>query len=108
MFLHLGGKVVINSETIIGIFDLDNTTNLMVTRDFLRTMQNENRVINVSFNLLPKSFVVCQSKNEDYSVMYVSPLTTATIYKRMQQKLGIALIENEYTEEENQNESEGS
>ena len=61
MYLHLGMDKVINFDDIIGIFDLDTSTVMKPTRDFLNTMTKAKKVINVSYEL-PKSFVLTYDK----------------------------------------------
>lgn len=34
MYLHLGQNTVVNDKTIVGVFDLDNSTVSRHTRDF--------------------------------------------------------------------------
>ena len=36
MYLHLGMDVVVRKCDIIGVFDLDNTSQSHITRDYLR------------------------------------------------------------------------
>ena len=61
MYLHLGQNTVVDTEQLLGVFDLDNSTVSKHTRDFLARAQKEGRVVNVSMEL-PKSFVVCRDK----------------------------------------------
>lgn len=83
MFLHLGQDTVIIEEDIVGIFDLDTTTVSKPTRDYLKTMQKGGNVINVSYDL-PKSFVITAKKNSDEKKMYISPISTSTLLKRLE------------------------
>lgn len=83
MFLHLGQDTVIIEEDIVGIFDLDTTTVSKPTRDYLKTMQKGGNVINVSYDL-PKSFVITAKKNKIEKKMYISPISTATLLKRIE------------------------
>lgn len=83
MFLHLGQDTVIIEEDIVGIFDLDTTTVSKPTRDYLKTMQKGGNVINVSYDL-PKSFVITAKKNKKEKKMYISPISTATLLKRIE------------------------
>ena len=62
MYLHLGQDTIVMYNTIIGIFDLDNSTVSKHTRDYLSKAQKEERITNVT-NELPKSFIVCQEEN---------------------------------------------
>ena len=80
MYLHLGEKTVIRADSIIGIFDLDNTTVSKNTRNFLKQAQNNGEVINVSFEL-PKSFIVCKENKE--TKVYISQMAATTLYNRI-------------------------
>lgn len=80
MYLHLGNDVLVKTDEVIGIFDLDNTTVSKKTRDFLNKAEKKKEVITVSYDL-PKSFVICSDKKENQRV-YLSLLSTATLQKR--------------------------
>jgi len=83
MYLHLGQSVVVPEASIIGIFDLDNTTGSRITRKFLECAESAGRVAGVSEEL-PKSFVVCggaEGAAQEMTV-YLSQLTTLTLMKR--------------------------
>lgn len=80
MYLHLGEKTVIQTDTILGIFDLDGTTVSKVTRDFLSIETKKGNVINVSYEL-PKSFILCKEKEK--TVVYISQISSQTLLKRM-------------------------
>ena len=62
MYLHLGQGVVVPEASVIGIFDLDNTTGSKITRKFLENAEKDGRIVSVS-DELPKSFVVCCEDN---------------------------------------------
>ena len=79
MYLHLGQDTVIETESIIAMFDIDACTVSKKTRDFLKQAQNNGEVINVSFEL-PRSFVLCRKNNKNY--VYISQLSTKTLSKR--------------------------
>jgi hypothetical protein len=78
-YLHLGKNVVVNTNTIIGVFDMDQTTVSAHTRKYLAKAQKENRVVNVSMEL-PKSFVVCKEKNRE--ILYISQISSSTLLRR--------------------------
>lgn len=82
MYLHLGEDTLIQSDDVIGIFDLDTATVMKSTREYLKKATKENKVINVSYDL-PKSFIV--SGKQDYRV-YISLLSSATISSRAKNK----------------------
>jgi hypothetical protein len=87
MFLHLGENTVITTQEIIGIFDLDNTTVSKITREYLNQMQKNQQIIDVSYDL-PKSFVLCKKKETGETVVYISPISTQTLLKRIQKNKG--------------------
>ena len=88
MYIHLGQDTVVKKSDIIGIFDLDNATVSKRTRDYLTKAEKDGRVINVSFEL-PKSFIVCQSKNNK-QIIYISQLSSATLLKRSESGIEIS------------------
>ena len=79
MYLHLGNDVVVQTQHIIAMFDLDACTVSKKTRDFLANAQKQCQVVNVSYEL-PKSFVVCRKNGE--TIVYISQLSTKTLNKR--------------------------
>ena len=79
MYLHLGQSVVVPFSSVVGVFDLDNTTGSHITRDLLRRAEREGRVESVSQEL-PRSFVLCEEDGQRR--IYLSQLTTATLLKR--------------------------
>lgn len=82
MYLHLGQSVMIPTASILGIFDLDNTTWSHRTRSFLERAEQEGRLTVVGDDL-PRSFVLCQEEGQPVEV-YITQLNTATLYKRVE------------------------
>lgn len=80
MYLHLGSDVVVSQSEIIAILDLDTTSVSKITRQFLDTTQKGGKVVAVSESDLPKSYVLC-GKKDDF-LIYISPLSAQTLYKR--------------------------
>jgi hypothetical protein len=85
VYLHLGQSVVVPTSSIIGLFDLDNTSASHLTRRFLERAEQQGRVVNVSDDL-PKSFVLCQQGDQPPTV-YLSQLSAATLLKRAENNL---------------------
>lgn len=81
MYLNIGQDTVIIDKDILGIFDLDNTTVSKSTREYINTASKKGECITVSFEELPKSFIVT-TKGENKNI-YISPLNTSTIFKRI-------------------------
>ncbi len=79
-YLHLGQSVMLPEETIIGVFDLDNTTWSFRTRRFLERAEAEGRVIPVGDDL-PRSFVLSR-EGDGPALVHITQLTTATLQRR--------------------------
>ncbi len=83
MYLHLGQEVIVDTNNIIGIYDMDTSTISKWSREYLNKAEKEGRVVNVSFFDLPKSFIVCKENDKEEKV-YISPLSSKTLIKRTQ------------------------
>lgn len=81
MYLNIGQDTIIKDNNILGIFDLDNTTVSKATREYINTASKKGECITVSIEELPKSFIVTTEKND--KKVYISPLNTSTIFKRI-------------------------
>ncbi len=79
MYIHLGESISIHDSTVIGLFDIENTTIGQDTRAFLNRLEQKGRVINVS-DEMPKSFVICTEEGGE--VAYISSISAATLRKR--------------------------
>ena len=82
MFIHIGQDTVVIDKEIIGIFDMDNTTVMKKTIDYLNNAEKEKSVINVAPFELPKSFIVCQTPKGKR--IYISPVSVGTILRRIE------------------------
>ena len=81
MYIHIGQDVLINSNDIVGVFDIENTSTGKITKEFLNKLEQETNVVNVCQDL-PKSFVVCKNKTESY--VYITQISPITIRKRIE------------------------
>lgn len=79
MYLHIGKDFSVRDSSVVGIFDLDNTTLSQKSRAFLNEAEKNGEI--VPCDELPKSFVL--TTQYGFSRVYLSPLTTATLEKRM-------------------------
>ncbi len=80
MYLHLGQEIVVRTQDIVGIFDMDTTTISRHSRQFLADAEKGGRVFNVSYEL-PKSYIVCVEEDGTETV-YISQISTSTLLKR--------------------------
>ena len=83
MYLNIGGDTIINSENIVGIFDLDNCTVTKKGRDFINN--NTNNIVTVSFDELPKSFIIYNDEKGDK--LYICQYQSSVLLKRIKQNL---------------------
>ena len=79
MYISIGNDMAVRASSVVGVFDMDNTTTSARTRLFLEKAQKEGQII--PCDDLPKSYVV----TVEYGMMriYESTLAAATIEKRM-------------------------
>ena len=79
MYLSIGNDMAVRDRSIIGIFDLDNTSTSKRTREFLARAEKEGQV--VPCDDLPKSFVL----TAEYGLnrIFLTSLGSATLEKRL-------------------------
>ncbi len=85
MYIHIGQDTVIIDEEIIGIFDMENTTVMKSTVDYLNKAEKDGNVNNVAPFELPKSFVV--TNTEKGKKIHISPVSVGTILRRTESKI---------------------
>ena len=78
-YIHLGKGSVINNGGIIGVFDLDITSQSHITRAYLAAAEKDGQVVNAAEDI-PKSFVVTEENGQRR--VYLSQLASATLLKR--------------------------
>ena len=79
MYLHLGKGTVVSTDSIVGIFDLDITSQSHLTRKFLSMAEKAGQVINAAEDI-PKTFVVC--RDGEKNLVYLSQMAAATLLRR--------------------------
>lgn len=79
MFIHLGGDVVISIKDIISIMDIESSNISNITKEFLKTAEDEGFIKKISEDE-PKSFILSEKENK--TVIYLSPISSVTLYKR--------------------------
>ena len=80
MYLHLGNDVVVRKSEVLGVFDLDNTSQSIITRKYLSAAEKGGRVVNAAGMELPKSFVICEQGGTQ--TVYLSQLNSSTLLRR--------------------------
>lgn len=79
MYLSIGNDMAVRDRSIIGIFDMDNTSTSRRTREFLAKAEKEGQV--VPCDDLPKSFVLTAEYGLDR--IYLTALSSSTLEKRI-------------------------
>ena len=82
MYLSIGSDFSVRDSSILGIFDLDNTSTSKRTRSFLDRAEAMGQV--VPCDDLPKTFVVTTppGKKTGEDMVYLCQLSTGTLRKR--------------------------
>ena len=79
MYLSIGNDMAVRDQSIIGIFDLDNTSTSKRTREFLDKAEKDGEV--VPCDDLPKSFVL--TSEYGFTRVRLTSLNSATLEKRL-------------------------
>ena len=80
MYLNIGGDFSVRGETIVGVFDLDNTSWSARTREFLAQAEKNGQAVDAA-DELPKSFVLTQEYGEQR--VYLTRANAAVLQRRM-------------------------
>ena len=80
MYLSIGNDMAVREYSVIGIFDLDNTTTSKRTREFLEQCEKEGQV--VPCDDLPKAFLL----TDEYQLpkVYLTALNSQTLAARFE------------------------
>ena len=79
MFLSIGNDMAVREKSIIGIFDMDNTTTSRRTMKFFDRAQKEGTV--VPCDDLPKAFVLTDEYG--FHQLHLTELNSTTLEKRL-------------------------
>lgn len=79
MYISIGNDMAVRERSVVGIFDLDNTSTSKRTLEFLAAAEQYGKV--VPCDDLPKSFVVTAEYGMDR--VYLTSLNASTLEKRM-------------------------
>ena len=79
MYLSIGNDMAVRDSSILGIFDLDNTSTSKRTRAFLDAAAKEGQV--APCDDLPKSFVL--TSEYGFTRVHLTALSSATLEKRL-------------------------
>ena len=79
MYINIGNDMSVRESSIIGIFDMDNTSTSKKTREFLNKAEKNGEII--PCDDLPKSFIL----TAEYGMarLHLTALSSSTLEKRM-------------------------
>lgn len=78
MYLSIGNDMAVRDRSVIGIFDMDNTSTSKRTRGFLNEAEKNGQVI--PCDDLPKSFVL--TSEYGFNRVHLTALSSSTLEKR--------------------------
>ncbi len=79
MYVPIGKDMAVRDKSIVGIFDLENTSIARCTREFLNSAETEGQV--VPCDDLPKSYIL--TSEYGFNRIHLSELNPATLEKRL-------------------------
>ena len=79
MYVHIGKGTVLDEREIVGIFDLDITSQSHITRKYLSEAEKRGQVINAAEDI-PKSYIITEEKGRRQ--LYLSQMATSTLLRR--------------------------
>ncbi len=79
MYLTLGKETVIPENTVLGVFDLDTSTQSPISREFLSQAEKRGQVMNTAEDL-PISFFLCEDRKK--TLIYLSQSSSRTVYRK--------------------------
>ena len=84
MYLHIGNNQMLSDRRIIGIFDLEITSQSKITAAFLKNAEQEGVILDACEDI-PKSFLVCDHPYHR-QIVYLSQLNSRTLQGRVDEQ----------------------
>lgn len=84
MYLHIGNHQMVPQRRVIGIFDLEITSQSKITSAFLKNAEREGVVIDACEDI-PKSFLICDHPYHK-QIVYLSQLNSRTLQGRAEEQ----------------------
>ena len=84
MYLHIGNNQMLPERRIIGVFDLEITSQSRLTAAFLKRAEQDGVVIDACEDI-PKSFLVCDHPYHR-QIVYLSQLNSRTLLGRAEEQ----------------------
>jgi len=84
MYLRIGNDQLLSMRRIIGVFDLEITSQSKITAQFLKNAEEAGVVLDVCEDI-PKSFLVCDHPYHK-QIVYLSQLNSRTLQGRAEEQ----------------------
>ena len=84
MYLHIGNNQMLPARRIIGVFDLEITSQSKLTAAYLKRAEEEGVVVDACEDI-PKSFLVCDHPYHR-QIVYLSQLNSRTLLGRAEEQ----------------------
>ena len=84
MYLSIGNNLLVPERRVIGIFDLEITSQSKITAAFLKNAEQSGAVVDACEDI-PKSFLVCDHPYHN-QIVYLSQLNSRTLFKRAEEQ----------------------
>ena len=84
MYLRIGNDQLLSMRRIIGVFDLEITSQSKITAQFLKNAEKAGVVLDVCEDI-PKSFLVCDHPYHK-QIVYLSQLNSRTLQGRAEEQ----------------------
>ncbi len=82
MYINIGKNAFLYEDDIVGVFDLDSSSQSYLTREFLSRAEKNGLVLNAAEDI-PNSFLI--TDEEEAKKIYLSQSTSRTLAKRLEQ-----------------------
>ena len=82
MYLNIGKNQVIRKDSILGIFDLDSSSQSWLTREFLSAAEKAGQIVNTAEDI-PNSFLLCEENGKIR--VYLTQSTSRTLRRKQEE-----------------------
>ena len=80
MYAEVGLNLSVREDHILGVFDLDNTSWSKITRQFLKTAEENGEVVEAT-DTLPKAFILTSEYGQNR--VYLTKNSSAVLQKKL-------------------------
>ena len=82
MYLNIGKNQVIRKDSILGIFDLDSSSQSWLTREFLSAAEKAGQIVNTAEDI-PNSFLLCEENGKIR--VFLTQSTSRTLRRKQEE-----------------------